>query len=134
RDGPTSETERIVAMLKTIATGACAVAMIAASAALAQTPAAAPAAATAPRPAAAAAAACTPAPTPVAAAAAAPAAPGAAPAAPAATPAAITNASCAGGKLSTKSPLKVVFANKDAKAVLAKHIPTVVDYADQNGL
>ncbi len=104
-------------MIKTLVTTTAAIALMA-SAALAQTPApspapAAPAAAAAPCPA--------------------PAAPAAA-GAPSAAGTAITNASCAGAKLTIGSPLKAVMANKDAKAVLAKHIPQVVEYADSNGL
>ena len=104
-------------MIKTLVTTTAAIALMA-SAALAQTPApspapAAPAAAAAPCPA--------------------PAAPAAAGAPSAAGPA-ITNASCAGAKLTIGSPLKAVMANKDAMAVLAKHIPQVVEYADSNGL
>ena len=103
-------------MIKTLVTTTAAIALMA-SAALAQTP--------APSPAPAAPAAAAPCPAPAA-----PAAAGA----PWAAGTAIPNASCAGAKLTIGSPLKAVMANKDAKAVLAKHIPQVVEYADSNGL
>ena len=61
-----------------------------------------------------------------------PAAPAAAPAAAAPAPAAPTPA--VAGKPSAKSGLLALYNNPAAKVVLKKHIPTVVDFLDTNGV